>query len=77
LCGKQGCWRTLTFLAALRRYRIVAPCVIDGPINGLSFLACDVKLMTEKQVLGFELTSRLEHVGDEHHKQVRDHKHLA
>jgi transposase len=32
-------WRTLTFLAALRCDRIEAPCVIDGPINGLSFLA--------------------------------------
>ena len=35
----QGRWRTLTFLAALRCDRIEAPCVIDGPINGLSFLA--------------------------------------
>lgn len=35
----QGRWRTLTFLAALRCNRIEAPCVIDGPINGLSFLA--------------------------------------
>jgi transposase len=35
----QGRWRTLTFLAALRRNRIEAPCVIDGPINGVSFLA--------------------------------------
>ncbi len=35
----QGRWRTLTFLAALRRDRIDAPCVIDGPINGESFLA--------------------------------------
>jgi transposase len=35
----QGRWRTLTFLAALRCNRIDAPCVIDGPINGLSFLA--------------------------------------
>jgi len=32
-------WRTLTFLAALRCDRIEAPCVIDGPINGVSFLA--------------------------------------
>ena len=32
-------WRTLTFMAALRRDRIEAPCVIDGPINGQSFLA--------------------------------------
>src|SRR5665213_1992677 len=34
-----GRWRTLTFLAALRRDRIDAPCVLDGPINGKSFLA--------------------------------------
>jgi len=34
-----GRWRTLTFLAALRSDRIDAPCVIDGPINGTSFLA--------------------------------------
>lgn len=35
----HGRWRTLTFLAALRHDRITAPCVIDGPINGQSFLA--------------------------------------
>jgi transposase len=35
----HGRWRTLTFLAALRRDRIDAPCIIDGPINGRSFLA--------------------------------------
>ena len=35
----QGHWRALTFLAALRCDRIDAPCVIDGPINGQSFLA--------------------------------------
>jgi transposase len=35
----QGRWRTLTFLAALRCDRIAAPCVIDGPINGETFLA--------------------------------------
>ena len=34
-----GHWRTLTFLAALRHDRIDAPCVLDGPINGLSFTA--------------------------------------
>jgi hypothetical protein len=34
-----GKWRTLTFLAALRRDRLTAPCVIDGPINGVSFRA--------------------------------------
>ncbi len=35
----HGRWRTLTFIAALRHDRIDAPCVLDGPINGLSFLA--------------------------------------
>jgi transposase len=34
-----GKWRTLTFLAALRSDRLDAPCVLDGPINGRSFLA--------------------------------------
>ena len=35
----HGRWHTLTFLAALRNDRIDAPCVLDGPINGKSFLA--------------------------------------
>jgi hypothetical protein len=35
----HGRWRTLTFIAALRHDRIDAPCVLDGPINGISFLA--------------------------------------
>ena len=34
-----GHWTTLTFLAALRCDRLTAPCVLDGPINGESFLA--------------------------------------
>jgi transposase len=34
-----GHWRTMTFLAALRCDRVDAPCVLDGPINGASFLA--------------------------------------
>lgn len=41
LVGKvpHGHWQTMTFIAALRHDRISAPCVIDGPINGESFLA--------------------------------------
>ena len=35
----HGHWRTMTFVAALRYDRIVAPCVFDGPINGQSFRA--------------------------------------
>lgn len=32
-----GHWKTMTFLAALRHDRIVAPWVFDGPINGETF----------------------------------------
>ena len=35
----HGHWHTTTFLAALRPTRIVAPLMIDGPINGAAFLA--------------------------------------
>lgn len=40
LIGKapHGRWRTLTFLAALRCDRIEAPCLFEGPINGMRFL---------------------------------------
>lgn len=34
-----GHWKTSTFLAGLRHDRIVAPLVLDGPINGQSFRA--------------------------------------
>lgn len=34
----HGRWQTMTFLAALRHDRIEAPWLIDGPINGDSFL---------------------------------------
>ena len=34
-----GHWRTPTFLGALRHDRLVAPCVFDGPINGVCFCA--------------------------------------
>ena len=44
LCGSRligkapgGCWKTPTFLAALRHDRIDAPWLIDGPIDGESF----------------------------------------
>jgi transposase len=35
----HGRWTTMTFLAGLRIHGIIAPCVIDGPINGPMFLA--------------------------------------
>jgi len=35
----HGHWRTMTFLAALRCDGLTAPCVFDGPINGIAFRA--------------------------------------
>lgn len=35
----HGHWKTLTFLAGLRHNGIVAPFVVDGPINGEMFTA--------------------------------------
>ena len=35
----HGHWTTMTFLAGLRHDGIVAPCVLDGPINGVLFRA--------------------------------------
>ena len=34
----HGRWKTMTFLAALRNDRLTAPWLIDGPIDGQSFL---------------------------------------
>lgn len=65
----QGHWRTLTFLAALRHDRIEAPCVIDGPINGESFLAY------VEQILGPTLRSGdiviIDNLGSHKGKAVR------
>src|SRR5262249_29710378 len=35
----QGAWKTITFVAALRHNKMVAPMVIDGPIDGPAFVA--------------------------------------
>jgi hypothetical protein len=35
----HGHWKTLTFIAGLRHDGIVAPCVLERPINGESFTA--------------------------------------
>ena len=35
----HGHWKTSTFIAGLRADGVVAPLVLDGPINGQSFLA--------------------------------------
>src|SRR6516225_6271139 len=38
-CVPQGHWKTLTFVASLRRNGMTAPCVIDGSMSGKTFLA--------------------------------------
>lgn len=38
-CAPHGDWKTLTFVAALRRKGMVAPLAVDGPMNGETFLA--------------------------------------
>jgi len=35
----HGHWKTSTFIAALRHNRVTAPLMLDGPMNGPSFLA--------------------------------------
>ena len=35
----QGHWKTITFVAALRRHGMRAPCTLDGSMNGAKFLA--------------------------------------
>src|SRR6201984_1096974 len=41
----HGRWKTMTFLAALRRDRIDAPWFIDGPIDGESFRTYVAKVL--------------------------------
>jgi transposase len=35
----HGHWKTTTFVGALRNDGMIAPCVVDGPMNGETFLA--------------------------------------
>jgi DDE superfamily endonuclease len=35
----HGHWKTSTFVAALRHNRVTAPFLVDGPMNGTTFLA--------------------------------------
>ena len=51
----QGHWKIMTFVAALRHDKIVAPLVIDGPMNGEAFLAyvgqCVVPALKRKDIV--------------------------
>src|SRR5664279_2836592 len=41
----HGHWQTTTFVGALRRRRLTAPMVTDGPIDGEIFLAYVIKFL--------------------------------
>jgi transposase len=41
-----GHWKTITFVAALRRDGLTAPMVLDGPMTGEAFLAYVEQVLT-------------------------------
>ena len=58
-CGQRlvadaphGHWQTSTFLAALRQDQITAPCIVDGAINGETFLAYVEQILVPTLVRG-------------------------
>jgi hypothetical protein len=42
----HGHWKTTTFVAALRAGGLIAPMVLDGPMNGEAFLAYVEQVLT-------------------------------
>ena len=54
----HGHWKTSTFLAALRCDRLTAPCVIDGPINRLTFQAYVEQILLPDIVISDNLGSQ-------------------
>src|SRR5262245_16859224 len=51
----QGHWKTITFVAALRRNGMRAPCTVDGSMNGARFLAyveqCLAAILKRKDIV--------------------------
>ena len=51
----QGHWKTITFVAALRRNGMRAPCTVDGSMNGAKFLAyvkqCLAPILSRKDIV--------------------------
>ena len=66
-----GHWKTMTFLAALRHNRIDAPWVVDGPINGESFLLYVEKVLVPTPKPGDRGGSRYAISGCETHSNDR------
>lgn len=70
----HGHWKTLTFLAGLRHDRIVAPLVLDGPINGTTFTAWVKQALVPTLAKGdvVILDNLGSHKGKEARKAIRD-----
>ncbi len=70
----HGHWKTLTFLAGLRHDRIIAPLVLDGPINGATFTAWVKQALVPTLAKGdvVILDNLGSHKGKEARKAVRD-----
>ena len=64
-----GHWKTRTFLAALRVDRIAAPCVLDGPINGVRFLT-DVRQLLVPTLQKGDIVG-LDNLGSHNNRHVR------
>jgi putative transposase len=66
----DGRWRTLTFLAALRANALTAPCVVDGPINGVIFRAYVEQFLVPELRLGDIVV--LDNLGSHRAQAIRD-----
>ncbi len=71
----HGRWRTRTFLAALRCDRLAAPCVFNGPINGVCFRAYVTQLLVPTLKPGDIVV--LDNLGSHKGKAVRHAIHQA
>jgi transposase len=65
----HGRWKTTTFLAALRHDRIVAPWILDGPIDGATFTTYVEKVLLP--CLGPDDVVIMDNLGSHRGKTVR------
>jgi transposase len=65
----QGRWKTLIFIAALGHDRVAAPWLIEGPINGQSFLLYVEKVLVPTLKPGDIVI--MDNLGSHHGKLVR------
>ena len=66
----DGRWKTLTFLAALRSGALLAPCIVDGPINGALFRAYIEQFLVPSLTPGDVVV--IDNLGSHRSRAVRD-----